>query len=457
MRIVVIGVGEVGSYLATTLSKEGHRVLVVDQSADALELATEHADLQTLCGHGAALPTLRDAGVHRSDLVLAVTGSDEVNLLATLTSKQLGATEVIARVANRAFYEEEGGVAHNLLGVDLIINPQVLAAMELHRVIRSFGALETENLADNRVEVVDLPVREKTRFLGKQLREIAMPPGILIAAIMREGRLLLPNGGDHVELNDHIWLVGSIDSIPRMEDMFGMTRDERAHRVMVVGGGEIGLEVARRLERDDVQTVIIEQDLDRCRELASVLKETLVLHGDGTNRGLLVEEEVSNCDAFLALSRVDETNIMACLLARGLDVRRSIALIHRGDYVAAAKDVGLDVAVSPRRCTANYILAHVRSEQVSRVVQVENGLGEILEIQVPGRARVLGRNLMYVDLPRGALIACVVREREVFVPGGTDEILPGDVVVIFTTPDVRHDVLRWFRDPKPESQNIASV
>ncbi|HCP44958.1 MAG TPA: hypothetical protein DIU15_02875, partial [Deltaproteobacteria bacterium] len=208
MRIVIIGMGEVGSYLATTLSKEGHRVLVVDQSTAALDLVTEHADLQTLCGHGAALATLRDAGAHRSDLVLAVTKSDEVNLLAALTAKQLGAQEVIARVANRAFYEEEGGVAHNVLGVDLLINPQVLAAMELHRVLRSFGALETENLADNRVEVVDLPVREKTRFLGKQLREIAMPPGILIAAIVRDGRLTIPNGGDHVELNDQIWLVG---------------------------------------------------------------------------------------------------------------------------------------------------------------------------------------------------------------------------------------------------------
>jgi trk system potassium uptake protein TrkA len=196
--------------------------------------------------------------------------------------------------------------------------------------------------------------------------------------------------------------------------------------------------------------VIIEKEIERCRELSVALKETLVLHGDGTSRGLLVEEEVGNFDAFLALTQGDETNIMACLLAKGLGVNRSIALVRRGDYLTAARDVGLDVAVSPRRSTASYILAHVRSDEVSRVVSVENGMGEILEIQVPGRARVLERSLMYVEIPRGAQIACIVRDREVFVPRGTDQIVPGDVVVLFTLPEVREDVLRLFRDPSPE-------
>lgn len=440
-----------GSHLVVTLSQEGHRVIAVDSSADALQSATEHADIQTVCGHGAVLSVLRSAGAAQSDLLVAVTSSDEVNLLAAIAAKQLGVKQAIARVANRDYYEEEGGVAHNVLGVDLLINPEVLAAMELHRVIRSFGALETENLADNRVEVVDLPVREKTRYLGKQLRDMSMPPGALIAAIVRGGRMLIPHGGDHVELDDHLWLVGDIDTIPRLETMFGMTREERASRVMVVGGGGIGLEVGRRLERDGIELSIIEKDMSRCRELAGHLEETLVLCGDGTNRGTLVEEEVGEVDAFLALTNSDEVNIMACLLAKGLGARRAMALIHRGDYLSAAQGVGVDVAVSPRRSAANYILAQVRSKQVYRVVQVEHGKAEILEVHVPGRARVLGRTLMYVDLPRGALITCIVREREVFVPRGTDEVLPGDVVVVFTVPEVREEVLRLFRDPKEEA------
>ena len=451
MRIVVIGVGEVGGHLVATLSQDGHRVVAVDRDAELLELATEHADIQTVCGHGAILPVLRSAGVSHSDLLVAVTSSDEVNLLAAVTAKQLGVKQAIARVENRSYYEEEGGVAHNVIGVDLLINPQVLAAMELHRVIRSFGAIETENLADNRVEVVDLPVREKTRYLGKQLRDMSIPPGALIAAIIRDGRMLIPHGGDHVELNDHLWLVGAIDTIPRIETMFGMTRVERAERVMVVGGGEIGLEVARRLERDGVELAIIEKDMGRCRELAAELKDALVLCGDGTNRGTLVEEEVDGVDAFLALTHSDEVNIMASLLAKGQGARRAMALIHRGDYLSAAQGVGVDVAVSPRRSVANYILAQVRSKQVYRVVQVEGGKAEILEVHVPGRARVLGRTLMYVEVPRGSLIACIVRENGVFVPRGTDEVLPGDVVVVFTVPEVREEVLRLFRDPKEEA------
>jgi trk system potassium uptake protein TrkA len=448
MDIVIIGMGEVGRFLAATLSFEGHRIRAVDRDTGRLERAVEHSDLQTLQGHGAALKTLREAGVATSDLVIAVTDSDEVNMLAALTAKQLGAKQAIARVADRAYYEEEGGFAHDVVGVDLLINPQVLAAMEVHQVVRSFGALEIRNLADNRVEVIDIQVVEKTRFLGKQLRDISMPRGGLIAAIVRDGRVLVPHGGDHIEQGDHVWIIGDIDVIPRMEAMFGMDKAGRAARVVMVGGGEIGLEVARRLAKDDVEVTIVEKRMDRCRELAAQLKDALVLHGDGTDRNLLIEEEVGEADAFLALTREDEVNVMASLLARGLGARRSIALIHRGDYLGAARDVGLDVAISPRRSAANHILAHVRSGEVRQVVRVEDGRGEILEITVPDRARVLGRSLMYIDFPKGAIIGCVVREDRVFIPGGTDEMLPGDSVVVFTLPEVRDEVLRLFRRVK---------
>ena len=448
MDIVIIGMGEVGRFLAATLSHEGHRIRAIDRDPGRLERAVEHSDLQTLQGHGAALKTLREAGVEGMDLVIAVTDSDEVNLLAALTAKKLGVKQAIARVADPAYYEQEGGFAHGVLGVDLLINPQVLAAMEVHQVVRSFGALEIQNLADNRVVVVDIKVVEKTRFLDKQLRDISMPRGALIAAIVREGRVLVPHGGDHVERDDHVWIIGGIDVIPRMEDMFGMSRSGRASRVVLVGGGEIGLEVARRLGRDDVQVTIVEKSLDRCRELATHLEDALVLHGDGTDRDLLIEEEAGEADAFVALTREDEVNVMACLLARGLGSRRSIALIHRGDYLGAARDVGLDVAISPRRSAANHILAHVRSGEVRRVVRVEDGQGEILEITVPDRARVLGRSLMYIDFPKGAIIGCVVRKDRVFVPGGTDEILPGDAVVVFALPAARDEVLTLFRKPR---------
>lgn len=446
--IVIIGMGEVGRHLAATLSLEGHSVRAVDRSAEALELATEHADMQTLVGHGSALTTLRQAGVERSDLVVAVSDSDEVNLLAALTCKQLGARQAIARVADRAYYEEDGGVAHDVVGVDLLINPQVLAAMEVHRMIRSFGAIEAKNLADNRVEVVDIAVDPRSRNLDKQLRDISMPRGALIAGIVRGDRVLIPHGGDHVEEGDHLWLIGDIDTIPRMHKMFGEGRERRAKRVMIVGGGEIGAEVARRLERDGVNVVIIEKDLQRCHELAAELRNALVLHGDGTDRALLLEEDIEAVDAFLALTHADEVNILAGLLARGLGVARTLVLVHRGDYLRTAAEVGLDVAVSPRRSTAEYILTHVRSEHVHRVVQVENGRAEILEIHVPERSRAVGRSLMYIEFPQGAIIGCIVRGDSVFIPRGTDEIQPGDTVVVFTLPGVTQEVLRMFRDPK---------
>jgi trk system potassium uptake protein TrkA len=447
-HIVIIGMGEVGRHLAVTLSREGHSVRAVDRNAESLSLATEHADLQTLEGQGASLSVLRDVQAGNADLVIAVTDSDEVNMLAAITAKQLGAREVIARVADGAYYEEEGGIAHDVVGIDLLINPQVLAAMEIHRVIRSFGAIEAKNLADNRVEVVDIPVTETTRYLGKQLRDLSWPQGALIAGILRADRLLIPNGGSHIELGDHLWIIGDIDAIPRMQKMFGHSSVRRGRRVMIAGGGEIGLELARRLERDGVHCTIIDSDIERCKHLAISLKDTLVIHGDGTNRSLLVDEEIASCDSFVALTHGDEVNIMAALLARSLDVPRTIALVHRVDFQQAAAAVGLDVAISPRRSTAEYILSHVRSEQVSRVVEVENGRAEILELHVPERARVVGRSLMYIDFPEGCIIGCIVRGTRVFIPSGTDEILPGDTVVMFTVPEVSQDVLRMFRDPK---------
>ena len=440
--------GEVGRHLALTLSKEGHSVRVVDRDGEALSMATEHADLQTIEGQGASLQVLRDTGASTADLVIAVTNSDEVNMLAAITAKKLGAKETIARVASRDYYEEEGGIAHGVVGIDLLINPQILAAMEIHRVIRSFGAIEAKNLADNRVEVVDIPVNEATRYTGRQLRDISMPKGALIAGIVRAEHLLVPHGGDQVEVGDHLWIIGDIDSIPRMKSMFGKGRGSRARRVMIAGGGDIGFEVARRLEQDGVQVVVIEKNVARCRHLSVALKDGLVIHGDGTNRSLLVDEEIESCDSFVALTHEDEVNIMAALLARSLDVPRTIALVHRVDYQQAAAAVGLDVAISPRRSTAEYILTHVRSKQVGRVVEVENGRAEILELQVPDRARVVGRSLMYIEFPAGSIIGCVVRKGRVFIPSGTDELLPGDTVVVFTTPDVSQDVLRMFRDPK---------
>jgi len=451
VNILIIGMGEVGRHLAATLSAEGHRIVAVDDSEEALDLATEHADIMTLVGHGSALTTLRDAGAGTADLVIAVTDSDEVNLLASMMGKHLGAGKTIARVANRAYYEHDGGVAHDVVGVDVLLNPQILAAMEIHRVIRSFGALESVNLADNRVEVVDLPVVERTRYLNKQLREISMPRGALIAAIVRDDRLIIPHGGDHVELGDKVWIIGDLDVLPRMEDMFGKTRKKRAHRVMIVGGGEIGLEVARHLERERIRVVVIEKSLARCRKLAETLHDSLIIHGDGTNRSLLIEEEAESCDAFLGLTKEDEVNIMSCLLAEGLGVGRSIALVHRGDYLPAARAVGLDVCVSPRRSAANFILSSVRAGSVHRVVQVEDGKGEILELHVPDRARVLGRALRYIDFPKGSLIGAVVRGEKVFIPSGTDEIHPGDMVVVFTLPDVRTEVVRLFKDPSKAS------
>lgn len=446
MNIVVIGMGEAGKHVASVLVEEGHNVVVIDQSEAVLAQAEEVVDAMTLRGHGACGRVLRQANAGEADLVIALTDNDEVNLLAAIQAKHFGAKKVIARASSQAYFDDNRGLVKDMLGViDLVVNPKMLVSIEMHKIVRSASAVAIEDFAENRIEMVQLAVGNVPKVLGKPLRDIALPEGTLLAAIDRGAQIIVPNGDAHLEIGDDILLVGRVEQVPEIERMFRRERMRFVHRVVVVGGSDIGEYVADALDRDNIQVVLIERDRARCYELAEKLgRNVRVINADGTNGHVLEDEGVERADVFIACSALDEVNLMASLLAKQLGAGRVIALVHKPDYAGVCERLGVDATLSPRLTVAQHVLKHVRGGRVLGIRPVLDGRGEFLEFLAAEGARVVGRPIYSVNFPSGANICAVLSGGEAYVPRGHDIIKPGDRVVVFSTPQQRGAVEKMF-------------
>jgi len=446
VKAIIIGMGEVGKYIASVLTAEKHDVTLVDTDALNLSKAEEMVDALALRGHGASMRTLRQANVKGADLVAAVTNRDEVNLLAALTAKELGARRTVARVTNREYLEDDDrGYYHNLLGIDLVVSTQILVANEIHKLIKSIGAVAVETFADNRVEMVEIPVKDDARAVGKPLKDLSLPSNTLVAALLREEQVIIPSGGDVVLAGDAVFLIGRMEKLAEAEKLFGKMRQQEASKVVIVGGGEIGYSVAKLLESESLDVTLIEEDSDRADELARTLHNTVIINGDGTDLKLLREERVQYADVFVATSGDDEVNLMSSLLAKNLGAKKTVTLVNRPDYIPTYELLGLDATVSPRLFAANQILKYAREGEVVAVSLLAEGKAEILELIPQEGSPIVGKPLMDINFPQGALVAAVATEDGAVVPDGRHIIRPGNNVVVFTKPDVRSDVERLFR------------
>lgn len=446
MKALIIGLGEVGKYVAAVLAQEKHDVTLVDADAASLAKAEETVDALALRGHGASMGTLREAGADKADLVVAVTDRDEINLLSALMAKQLGAGRTVARVTNRAYLDDdERGYYHNFLGIDLVVSTQILVANEIHKLIKSFGAVAVENFADNRVELVEIPVTEDARVAGKPLSDLSLPENVLVAALLRHDKVIIPGGADVVLAGDEVFLIGRIENMREAEQLFGRTQQRRAHKVVIIGGGDVGYSVARLAERDGLAVTLFDESPERCDELAHLLHRTVIINGDGTDLNLLREEGVQNTDVFVATSGDDEVNLMSSLLAKNLGARKTVTLVNRPDYIPTYEHLGLDATVSPRLFAASQILKYAREGEVVAVSLLAEGKAEILELIPQEGSAIVGTPLMDLNFPRGAVVAAVATEAVAVLPTGRHVIEAGNSVVVFTLPDVRPAVERLFR------------
>jgi trk system potassium uptake protein TrkA len=446
LNIVVIGMGEVGKHIASFLSTEKHNVTIIDSSEANLSEAENLVDALALCAQGGSVKALQKAHVSDADLVISVTDNDEVNMLAALTARSLGARKTIARVGSREYLDGESGFYHNLLGIDLVISPQVLASLEIVKLINSMGALQVKFFADNRIEMIRLAVREQIKVLGSKLKDIKLPDNILLAAIHRDDRLIIPSGEDELLLNDDVYLIGRTEQIPKAEKTFGEKYQSEVRNVVICGGGEIGYSVARSLLGQHLKLTLIERNKDRCLELSQLLSDVIIINGDGTDPNLLEEVSADEADVFVSVvSRGEEVNLLNGLLARNMGAKKTIVLVHKPAYQELYERLGIDATVSPRLIAADQILKYVRSGEVVTASMIEDGTGEILEIIAPEGARIVGRPLRDLRIPRGALIGAVYGPRGAEVPRGDTVILPDSTVVVFTLPDKRKQILKLFR------------
>ena len=438
MKIVILGAGQVGSTVAESLVSEANDITVVDVDSVRLRNLQDRLDLRTVLGSAAHPSVLVDAGIDDADMVIAVTQSDETNLVACRLAQQLfNVPTRIARIRATDYLANERVLGADCFAVDLAICPEQILTDYIVRLVEFPEALQVLEFAHGKVSLVAVRAFQGGPLVGHQLKDIRQHiPSVdaRIAAIFRGDSPIVPEGDTVVEAGDEVFCLAATRNIRQvMRELRRM--DKPVKRVMIAGGGNIGLRLARSLERD-YAVKIIEYSKKRCEVLSSRLERALVLQGDVTDETLLEAEHVEEMDIFIAVTNDDENNIMSCLLAKRMGARRVVALINRRSYVDLLQSGQIDIAISPAQATIGTLLAHVRRGDVTQVHSLRRGAAEALEAVVHGdrdSCRCIGRKIEEMDLPKGATIAAIVRGDDVIMAHHDTVVQAEDHVIVFVT------------------------
>ncbi len=429
MQIVVVGAGTVGTSIAEMLCEHGHSVTVVDHDPVQTRRVNDELDVRVVTGSGSQSSILFQAGILGADLCLAVTGSDEVNMITASMAKGLGASRSVARVYAPVFRDLSTFDYQGHFGIDRLLSMEHLSAMELAREIRHPGVAFIENFGRGELEMQEVHIAENAPAVGELIKDLKLPTAVRIGSIRHQGKLRLAGATDRIEAEDLITLVGARDDIDKVKGRFQKEIPPK-QGVVIAGGGEVGFHLARVLEGRRFAVVVLDSDRARCEFLAEHLEHATVVHADIQRRVSLEEERVGSADIFVACTGDDEDNIMACVEARELGVKRIMAIINRVDYANVVGKLGIDHPVSPRDVTAREILSLLNTGVVlSRTPLTREKDIEVQEIQVQEGAPATEHVLAQLDLPPQCLIAALIRGTYVRVPGADDRLLPGDTVV----------------------------
>ncbi len=443
MRIIILGAGQVGRTAAYHLSREeANDVTVVDMNDEILRDLQDRLDIRTVCGNASNPRILEAAGVAGTDILVALTNSDEVNMLACHIAWTLYRTpKKIARVRAAAYTERETLFGESALAVDVRISPEQLVTEYVARLIRYPGALQVLDFADGRVRLVGIRALQGGPLVGqalRTLREHIPTADARVAAIYRAGRSIQPEGTTVIEDGDEVFFLAARKDIRVV--MKEMRKAEApARRVVIAGGGNIGFRLASELE-DKNQVKLIERDSRRARRVSELLNRTTVLHGDAADEELLVEENIDSADVFAALTNSEEANILSAMLAKRLGAHKVMALINKPSYAELIESGSIDVAISPQTVTIGSLLAHVRRGDVVRVHSLRRGAAEAIEVVVHGDAdssKVIGRRIEDITLPQGTTLGAVVRGEDVIIAHHDTTVQADDHLILFLT-DRRH-------------------
>jgi trk system potassium uptake protein TrkA len=435
MNFIIVGAGEVGYHLASRLSQEKMDVVVIEKDESKVKRVIDTLDVQTIHGSGSSVEILKQAGIEDADILIAATNSDEVNMISCLVASAQSKVPIkIARIRNPEYAQNSGILGEKHLNIDLTINPELEMVRAIARLVEIPDATDVVEFAEGRVRISGIKVDPHSYVIGKRLRDLSKENekhDIIIAAIFRDDQVIIPRGDDIIQENDLVYAVTESKKIISVTNYF-KEKEQRVQRIMILGGGEIGVELAQRLEKKAIKTKLIEHDEQRCSEIAEKLEKTIVLKGNGTDRELLEEENIKDIDVFIAVSEDEQTNILVSLLAKRLGAKKVISLINNISYTPLVSSIGVDIVISPHLAAISRILQFIRKGKVLSVASFTKENAEAIEIIALDTSDLVNRPLRDIKFPRGAIIGAVVRDKEIIIPTGETIIIPGDRVIIFT-------------------------
>ena len=436
MKIIILGANQVGSALAETLANEANDITVVDADTEKLRELKDHIDIGTVAGHPSLPDVLEKAGGHDADMIIAVTESDEINMVACRVAYSLFQTpKKICRIRASSYLVSDKLFGQHGIAVDTVISPELIVSSDIERLLDLPGSLQVLDFADGKVQLVAVKAYYGGPLVGQEIRLLRqhMPSvDTRVAAIFRKDRPIIPEGSTVIEADDEVFFVAAQKDIRAcMSELRRM--DKPYKRLMIAGGGNIGMRLAESVE-GRYQVKIIERDLDRCSLISETLNHAIVLNGEASQRDLLIEENISDTDVFLALTNDDEANIMSSLLAKRLGAKKVMALINNSAYVDLVQGGQIDIAISPQQATIGKLLAHVRRGDVVNVHSLRRGAAEAMEAIAHGdeaSSKVVGRAIEDIDLPEGTTIGAIVRGDEVLIAHDKTVVEADDHVILF--------------------------
>ena len=449
MKIIIAGAGEVGIHLAKLLSFESQEITLIDLDRERLDYAESHLDLFAVRADATSVSVLTDANVSSCDLLITVTSSDTTNFMAAVLGKKLGARRTIARLGNPEFLVKEAKEDLKELGIDEVISPEKLAANEICSLISQSNFNATFDFDNGELHMMGTVLNEDSPVVGLTMQEVAKRyadlPFITISVQReRNKETIVPRGDTVFKNQDQVYFVTNNEGYDRLYTLVGQEKSE-VKKVMILGGSQIAKKAAKNLTTVDCQVKMIEKNKNRAFELADELSDAMIIHGDGRNVELLYEENIEECDTFIALTGDSETNIMSCLVAKSKGVRKTIALVENMDYLHLSQSIGIDSLINKKFLAASQIVRYVRKGEVLALTNVNNSDAEVMEFEVRKKSRVNGKQLKDIKLPKESIIGGIIRNKEGVIPSGDFKIQEKDHVIVFCLPMAISQVEKLFK------------
>ncbi|HOP59687.1 MAG TPA: Trk system potassium transporter TrkA [Bacteroidales bacterium] len=445
MRIIIAGAGEVGTHLAKMLSNENHQIILIDPEDERLKPVESSLDVLTYHGSATSMNILQDALRKKTDLFIAVTNSEDTNITASILAKRFGALKTVARIGNLDYLEHSLLDFFRILGIDSLIYPELIAAREVLLMLQETGATEYMEFSEGKLSMFVHRLDENAPILNKSLEEITnfnKTDKYRAVAIKRNDQTIIPRGNEEFQLGDLVYIISLHEGIEEMMKTSGKKNFE-TESIMILGGSKIGRHIAFYMQRT-CEVKLIDSDPERCEDLAEILDNTLIINGDGRNMDLLEQEGISGIDVFIAVTGDSETNILSCLLAKKLGVRRTIAEVENIEYINLAKNSGVDTIINKKIAAASRIYRHTTNLNMTQVKFMAGTDAEVIEFIVPPDAKITKGTLRSLDFPKDAIIGGGTRDGVPYIATGNTIIRANDRVVVFTLPSAYDRLTKFF-------------